>query len=105
MGMGGPWIGELRLHDTVLANNVIVDSAVLNLDHTKIAYARYYETSKWMADNYFLIHILDIPSNKTIIYPTKFDAVYLEKFTSNDSLAIHEAFHGDHDRNRTTIRY
>ena len=90
IGMGGPFLGDLYLNDTKIAENVLFENLTVDEKKKRIFLSRY----QWVDRTYFFtIVFYELDSGSFYEYEKKFKALFLGQMINDNVLEVYAAFH------------
>jgi hypothetical protein len=90
LGMGGPYIGDVKIETDFILKNIVLDNYVVKNDRSSLFFVRYHRINLY---HYFTINFYNINSNTAYEFDKEFDMIYIGEFTGENELEIYPAFH------------
>jgi hypothetical protein len=102
MGMGGPYLGDLFLDDTLISGDCLSDNLIYCSETGELIFVKWHPVSRWQVKNYFTINFLDLTSKIITQSTTTFKMVFVKSVTAKE-VEIYHAFHDKIESTREVL--
>lgn len=93
INMGGPYVGTLRIDNTVISEDCIADNLLPDNVNGRMYFVRFHNRTRWRSGIYFTINFYEDRNGLVFQSQETFDLVFLKQLLKDNKIEIIQALY------------